>query len=369
MVGMTRAHIAEPHIANLVAAGREDQIRPCVGATYCLDRIYEGHEALCIHNAATGREATMPQVIEKTAGPIRRVVVVGAGPAGLEAARVSAALGHDVVIFEAAAQAGGQLRLAARSPRRRDLAGIIDWRLERLADCGVAPRFNHYAEAADVRAENPDIVIVATGGLPNASFLDAGENLALSSWDILSGDASVAPGMDVLVYDDNGGHPALQAAEMLAEAGANVEIVTPERFFAPEIGGLNHVAYARAFQRHGVTITINTRVQSVARDGNGLAAQLASDYTDENQGETWRRIVDRVVVEHGTLPSDQLYFDLKPLSVNLGEVDYAALLAGRPQALVRNPEGQFRLWRIGDAVSSRNVHAAIYDALRLCKDI
>src|SRR3546814_15980870 len=72
---------------------------------------------------------------------------------------------------------------------------------------------------------------------------------------------------------------------------------------------------------------------------------------------------------HGTLPLDDLYFDLKPLSANLGAVDYDALTAGRPQETVRNPYGRFRLYRIGDAVASRNVHAAIYDALRLCKDV
>ena len=87
---MTRAHIADPHIARKVIAGREDEIRPCVGATYCLDRIYEGHEALCIHNPATGREATMPHVIPPAARAGAAVVVVGAGPAGLEAARVPA---------------------------------------------------------------------------------------------------------------------------------------------------------------------------------------------------------------------------------------------------------------------------------------
>ncbi len=95
LVGMTRAHIAEPHIGRLIAAGREEDIRPCVGATYCLDRIYEGHEALCIHNPATGREATMPHIIRPTDGPKRRVVIVGAGPAGLEAARVAASRGHN----------------------------------------------------------------------------------------------------------------------------------------------------------------------------------------------------------------------------------------------------------------------------------
>jgi N-methyl-L-proline demethylase len=363
MVGMTRAHMADPHIGQKLAQGREHEIRPCVGATYCLDRIYEGHEALCIHNPATGREATMPQVITKSQGPLRRVVVVGAGPAGLEAARVLAARGHLVVVFEAAPHAGGQLKLAARSPRRRDLAGIVDWRMDRCTEMGVDFRFNAYAEANDVLGEQPDLVIIATGGLPNTSFLQAGEDLAVTTWDILSGD--VAPGADVLVYDDNGGHSALQAAELLAEAGSRVEIITPERFFAPEIGGLNHVAYAKCFQAYNVTITLNTRVVSVNRDGNKLVATLGSDYTELNQ----KRRIDQVVVEHGTLPLDELYFELKPASVNLGEVDYQALLAGAPQSVVRNSDGAFRLWRIGDAVSSRNVHAAIYDALRLCKDV
>jgi len=104
MVGMTRAHLADPHIARKVAEGREHEIRPCVGMGYCIDSIYSG-QAVCIHNAATGREATIPHVITKSAGPKRKVVVVGAGPAGLEAARVAGERGHEVVVFEAAAEA------------------------------------------------------------------------------------------------------------------------------------------------------------------------------------------------------------------------------------------------------------------------
>ena len=96
MVGMTRAHLADPHIVKKVMEGREHEIRPCVGATYCLDRIYEGGEALCIHNAATGREATIPHVDRRTDGPLKKVVVVGAGAGGLEAARVAAERGHPV---------------------------------------------------------------------------------------------------------------------------------------------------------------------------------------------------------------------------------------------------------------------------------
>jgi 2,4-dienoyl-CoA reductase-like NADH-dependent reductase (Old Yellow Enzyme family) len=366
MVGMTRAHLADPHIANKIAAGRERDIRPCVGATYCLDRIYEGHEALCIHNPATGREATMPHAVGRADGPAKKVVVVGAGPAGLEAARIAAARGHDVVLFEAADQPGGQIRLAARARRRAELIGIAEWRLGQCQKHGVDLRFNQLADAEDVLDEDPHVVIVATGGLPNTAILERGENLVVSSWDVLSGDVRPGgPGAEVLLFDDNGAHPGLQAAEMLAEAGARLEIVTPERYFAPEIGGLNHVAYARCFLEHGVRITINTRLLEVAREGNRLAATLGSDYTERTE----RRLVDQVVVEHGTLPLDELYFALKERSINRGEVDHQALIAGRPQTIRVNPEGSFQLFRIGDAVASRNIHAAIYDALRLCKDL
>ncbi|MEO3431327.1 NADH:flavin oxidoreductase [Pelagibius sp. CAU 1746] len=361
MVGMTRAHIADPHIVTKIAAGREQEIRPCVGATYCLDRIYEGHEALCIHNPATGREATMPHVL-RPAGKPKRAVVVGAGPAGLEAARVLSARGHRVTVFEAASEAGGQLRLAARVPRRRELIGIVDWRLARCADKGVAFHFNSYAGAAEVLAEDPEVVVIATGGLPNTEIL-AGAELAVSSWDILSGDAPL--GENVLLYDDNASHPGLAAAEMIAESGAALEIVTPERFFAVDVGGLNHVAYARCLDEHGARITINKRVRAAELAGNRVKVTLGSDYSERTE----TREVDQLVVEHGTLPLDDIYFELKPLSANLGAVDYEALLSGRPQESVGNPEGRFRLYRIGDAVASRNVHAAIYDALRLCKDV
>jgi N-methyl-L-proline demethylase len=289
--------------------------------------------------------------------------VVGAGPAGLEAARVSAERGHEVVLFEATEQAGGQIRLASRSPRRRELLGIVDWRIERLAEAGVSLRFATWAEADDVLGHEPDVVFVATGGIPNTDVLEAGEDLVVSSWDVLSG--QVKPADRVLVFDDNAAHPALQATELLAESGASVELVTPERFFAVEIGGLNHAAYARVFQRHDVRVTINTRLKAVRRQGNELVAVLGSDYGDVRH----ERRVDQVVVEHGTLPVADLYEELKERSVNLGEVDHRALLAGRPQEVVRNPDGRFRLFRVGDAVASRNIHAAIFDSLRLAKDV
>ncbi|MGJ7040682.1 2,4-dienoyl-CoA reductase-like NADH-dependent reductase (Old Yellow Enzyme family) [Shinella sp. BE166] len=359
MVGMTRAHIADPHIVRKIEEGREAQIRPCVGATYCLDRIYEGGGALCIHNAATGREATIPHIISKSTGPIRKAVVVGAGPAGLEAARVLAERGHVVEVLEATGEAGGQILLAARNPRRKELVGIVDWRLAELERLHVPIHYNVFAGGDDVLALNPDLVVIATGGIAQNPELEAGDDLVVSSWDIIAG--AVRPEGPVLLYDDNGAHSGMTAAELIAKSGAELEVVSPERFFAPEIGGMNHVPYAKTFAEKNVRATINTRLKSVRRDGNALVATLCSDFSPTASAE---RRVAQVVVEHGTMPMADLYFELKPLSRNLGAVDYKALIRQENPIQTRNPDGAFDLIRIGDAVHSRNIHAGIYDALR-----
>ncbi len=360
MVGMTRAHIADPYIVRKITEGREATIRPCVGATYCLGRIYEGGAALCIHNAATGREAFMPQVIPTTTST-KKIVIVGAGPGGLETARVAAERGHKVVIFEAQDQPGGQVRLVARTRRRSDMIGIIDWRVAELERLGVEIRFNSYAGQDDVLAENPDIVVIATGGIPDIDVCH-GADLTVSTWEILSGD--VKPGADVLVFDDHGMAQGLQAIEVLAGAGSNVEAVTPERSLGVDVDGMNHAAFQRIFAEHDVKITVSTNLQSVVQQGNRLLATLGTDFADR----TWTREVDQVVVEHATLPAEDLYFDLKPLSRNLGEVDQQALINGKPQTIDSNASGTFQLFRIGDAVASRNIHAAIYDGLRYAKE-
>ena len=362
MVGMTRAHMTDPHIVRKIIERREDDIRPCVGANYCLDRIYQGGAAYCIHNAATGRETTMPHDIAR-APTRRKVVIVGAGPAGLEAARVAGERGHEVVVFEATNHPGGQIRLTAQNVRRKEMIGIIDWRMSQCERLGVKFKFNTWAELATVQAEDPDVVIVATGGMPRTDVLREGNELVISTWDIISGD--VKPGSNVLIFDDAGDHAALQAAEVIAQARGKVEIMTPDRSFSPEVMSMNLVPYMRSLQKLDVKFTVTYRLAAVHRDDNGLVAVVGSDYGGIRNEQRH----DQVVVNHGTIPMDDLYFELKPMSSNLGALDYDDLIAGTKQSRKSNPEGTFQLFRIGDAVSARNTHAAIYDALRLVKDL
>ena len=364
MVGMTRAHMADPHIVKKIIEGREGDIRPCVGATYCLDRIYQAGDALCIHNPATGRELTMPHEITP-AIELKKIVIVGAGPAGLEAARVAAERGHEVVVFEAQSDPGGQIRLTAKSPRRREMISIIDWRMAQCAARSVEFKFNNWAEADDIISLNPDIVIIATGGLPNLELFESKKdaNYVISTWDIISGD--IKPAENILIYDESGDHPALQAAEIAANSGSKVEVMTPDRTFSPEIMAMNLTPYMRSLQKKDVTFTVTHRLLDVMLTGNKLTAKIGTDYSEYVKEKKY----DQIIVNYGTMPLDDLYFELKPKSKNYGAVDYDALINGDVQKITKNKSGKFQLFRIGDAVSSRNTHAAIYDALRLVKDL
>ncbi len=359
MVGMTRAMLADPHYVAKLAQGKEAEIRPCVGAGYCVDRVIKGLDAQCMHNVATGREETLPQVIEPSSGPKLKIVVVGGGPGGLEAARVAARRGHDVVLFEAAGQLGGQVLLAARATWKRDLIGFVRWLGEELERLHVETRLNRLAEAEDILAEAPDAVVLATGGLPHVGDF-SGSDLATTSWDVLAG--TIELGRDVLVYDENGGAAALSCAELAASRGAKVTIATPDRTLGVELGGTNLGAHMNELYKYGVAIRPDTRLLAVRRAGNRLVAVVSNTYRDDAEELEF----DQIIGDNGTLPNDELYFALKPLSRNLGELDLPAMAEAKPQRILTNPDGKFALYRIGDSWASRNIHAATLDAMRVC---
>lgn len=358
LVGMTRAQMADPHLVAKIARGAEERIRPCVGLGYCVDRVNQGKPAVCGHNAATGREETLPHTI-KPGDMRKKVVVVGGGPGGLEAARVSAQRGHDVVLFEASTRLGGQLVFAAKGKTRRQVQSVADWLISEITELGVDTRLNTYAEADHVYAESPDLVVIATGGWPEPLPIPGGD-LALSSWDVLSGEARVSG--EVLLYDEVGDHPAAVTADALASVGNKVELVSPDRTLLHDLGPTTSAVALRDLAANGVTFTCLHELHALAREGNRVRATLRHVLT----GETTKRFADHVVVENGATPMDALYHDLKPGSKNLGQVDQSALIHGQYPFKINFPSGMFHLARIGDAITGRNMHAAILDALRIC---
>ncbi len=273
MVGMMRAHMTDPHIVRKIIERRENDIRSCVGANYCLNYIYQGGMALCIHNAATGRELEMLQTI-RPAQAKRRIVIVGAGPAGLEAARVAGERDHEVIVLEAMNDPGGQIRLTAQNVRCKEMMGIVDWRMAQCEKLGVRFSFNTWADTETVLAQNPDVVIVATGSMPHTEVCREGNEHVVSSWDIISGD--VKPGAKALIFDDAGDHAALQAAETIAQASGRVEVTTPDRTFSPEVVSMNLVPYMRLLQKLATTFTVTFRLEAVRREGSELLATIGS---------------------------------------------------------------------------------------------
>jgi NADPH-dependent 2,4-dienoyl-CoA reductase/sulfur reductase-like enzyme len=314
---------------------------------------------VCIQNPASGRETQIPQLVSKSDDQ-KKAIVVGGGPAGLEAARVLAERGHRVVLFEAQDRVGGQVVLAARaSERQAELLGVIGWLEQELDHLDVDVRLNTLVESDDITGEQPDIVIVASGGFPDTSFLTAGQNLVNTSWDVLGGHAAVEG--TVLIYDDHGGEHAPSVAEYLAARDVtDIELVTPDRMVAQDLAATTGPQYLRMLYENDVTMTPDHNLVGVQRAGSRLVATLRNVFTRTEQSRT----VDAVIVEHGVTPNEDLFLGLRAASSNGGVVDIDALLTGSAQPSTGDG---FALHRVGDAVASRGIAAAIYEARRLCQ--
>lgn len=245
-VALTRAHIADPAIVRKTLAGEADDVRPCIGCNHgCIGGLMTVGRIGCAVNVAVGHEATLSEdLIERTTAP-KTVLVVGGGPAGLEAARVAALKGHRVILAEAAPHLGGCINIAARAPRRMGIADIVRWQEREVRRLGVDVRTGTFVEADDVGAIGPDVVIVATGSAPRMDGLQhlspghvaLGMDQAhvISSHDLLTGSVERDWGSRAVVYDDTGHYEAVAAAEFLVARGVAVTFVTGHSSFAPKL--------------------------------------------------------------------------------------------------------------------------------------
>jgi 2,4-dienoyl-CoA reductase-like NADH-dependent reductase (Old Yellow Enzyme family) len=265
---MNRALIADPHFPNKARAGQLDDIRQCMGYNEgCIDRIYTGRGVTCVQNPIIGRElhwADLPPATTR-----RRVVVVGGGPSGLEAARVAAARGHRVVLFEQSSQLGGQTLIAKLAPGRQDFDGATRWSSLQCKKLGVDIRLNCSATAENVLAESPNLVVIATGARARVPKLPGMEQHQVASgWDVLLGQAGTL-GRVVLVIDEEYGHQGPTIAEFLLDSGREVDLITSQETIGNFLGATTRPPLLRRLFRKRAQIFNHLEAQSIA---NGCLA-------------------------------------------------------------------------------------------------
>ena len=265
MVGMTRANICDPELSNKAREGRLDEIRHCLGCNEgCWGHVEKSQPITCAFNPVIGREETWGETRRST-NP-RRLVVVGGGPAGCEAARVAAGAGHKVTLFERSDSLGGQMNIAAKGPGRTDFAEVGRYFSVELRRLGVDVRLNTTASADDVLALSPDDIFVATGGRPRVPDHIEGVDRpnVVQAWDVFNGVAEC--GQRVVVLDDEYHIQGLNVAELLAAQGKDVEVVTREFEAGSQLEPNTRMATLRRVDELGVRLTPTTWAREIGPD-------------------------------------------------------------------------------------------------------
>ena len=300
LVGMSRPLICDPDLPRKAHEGREAETRGCIYCNYCHSQIFINRPVRCTYNAEAGREADLPIV---PAAQRKRVLVVGGGPAGMEAARVAALRGHGVTLVERGPRLGGQTLIAARAPHKAEFLNIARYYEHQLRLLGVDVRLGTEATAEGILAEAPDAVVVATGSVPHIPALKGVDGPRVATcWQVLLG--QVVPGRRAVVIDGQHHLEAPSVAEFLAERGTQVELISPHFFVGPEIEINTLLGLYRSLTALGVTLTPMTEPVEIA-DGTLIVRNVFTKQEREILD------VDTIVLAMGGAADDRLYAELK----------------------------------------------------------
>ena len=301
MVGMTRANIADPELPNKAREGRLDEIRYCIACNEgCWGRLYHALPITCAINPSVGREKEM----EITPAPVKKkVMVIGGGIAGMEAARVAALRGHSVSLYEKDEQLGGQLQIAAKAPGRQEMAEPVRYYETQFKLLGVDVHLGSPVDVGTVEEANPDAVIVATGGTPaRATFPGADQPSVVQARDVLSGKAQA--GRRVILVATDRGMEGLTTADFLSDRGCDVEVLIPHAFMGFPVEPITLILLLMRLDAKGVALTPSSDVKAV--EGNKVV--VANAFTGR---ERVIEGIDTVVVARGSKADDGLYKRLK----------------------------------------------------------
>lgn len=346
LVSIVRGQIADPHLVNKAAAGRPDDIRGCLSCNQmCWGRRSRDYWISCLVNPSVGREWEWGGDRFEPAEQPKRVLVVGGGPAGLEAARVAAERGHRVILAEAARQIGGQFRLAGLQPRRAQILDLIDWYERQLMKLQVEIRLNMPMDADDIAAEDVDEVVIATGSMsPGTGFQKALPHLdelpGIETGSVFSIDEVMRRearlGQHVIVLDEGGNWRGCGTAWHLAEAGHQVTLITPDPLVGKE---LQRTAADYPLRRRlaelGVTFIVETALKSWSRKGATTVSLL--------DGREALVAADSLVMATANMAEDSLLRDLD--------------------------ESERPVHGVGDCLAARQAPYAIYEGRKLGRTI